>query len=92
MGAVEIGAMPTSDGVMRGSPEIDFEERPRREDLLDGKGGKIRIVNGLRNRKGPFAGEARNLIDGRYHYCRRLAPRPPLFGVQGRTHLASLVS
>ena len=65
MGAVEIGAMPTSDGVMGGRPEIDFEERPRREDLFDGKGGKIRIVNGLKNKKGPFAGEARNLIEGR---------------------------
>ena len=65
MGAVEIGAMPASDGVMRGRPEIDFEERPRREDLLDGKGGKIGIVNGLTNKKGPFAGEARNLIEGR---------------------------
>ena len=68
MGAVEIGAMPTSDGVMGGRPEIDFEEGPRRKDLLDGKGRKIGIVNGLRDRKGPFAGEARNLIEGRQQW------------------------
>ena len=64
MGAVEIGAMPTSDGVMGGRTEIDFEEGPQWKDLLDGKGGKIGIVNGLRDRQGPFAGEARNLIEG----------------------------
>ena len=64
MSTEKIGAMPTSDGVMGWRPEIDFEEGPQRKDLLDGKGGKIGIVNGLRNRKGPFAGEARNLIEG----------------------------
>ena len=53
---------------MGGRTEIDFEEGPQWKDLLDGKGGKIGIVNGLGDRQGPFASEARNLIEGKQQW------------------------
>ena len=49
MGTVEVGAMPTSDGMMGWSTESNVVEGAQWKNLSDGEGGKVGLVDGLRD-------------------------------------------
>ena len=68
--------MPTSLGVAGGRPELDFEQGAAWEDLFDGKGGGIRFVDTLTDRKESFAGKANKFIKGRHGWCAAMAVVP----------------
>ena len=76
MREVEVGTMPTSLRVAGVRLELDFEQGAVWEDLFDGKGGGIRFVDTLRDRKESFAGKANNLIKGRHGWCAAMAVVP----------------